>query len=33
MIFYKARGRGIYAWPRLHRKGLGIKSKEKKVEL
>ena len=29
---YKARGRGIYPWPRLHHQGLGIKSKEKKVE-
>ena len=30
---YKARGRGIYPWPRLHHQGLEMKSKEKRVEL
>ena len=28
---YKARGRGIYPWPRLHHQGLEIMSEEKKV--
>ena len=30
-LVYKARGRGIYPWPRLHHQGLGIISEENKV--